>query len=283
MKSKLELLFNIDRRIIFVFIFLAVLIPFMVEFDLPIKPSKNVKNVYNKIESIAANGGGTVLVSFDFDNASKAELEPMAKAILRHLFSRDIKVIGMGNWPNGVELTKQIFANISAEYNKKAGVDYAYLGYKSGVQLLMINLSKDFQGAFPTDVRGISTKEIPITREMRTINDFDYVISLSAGNGGIEEWVIYAQSKYNFEFGGGCTAVMAPDFFPFLDSGQLNGLIGGLVGAAQYEALINKPGVATRGMKPQSVAHIILILFILFGNFCYFYTMYTNRKGESNE
>jgi len=282
MKSKLDIIFNIDRRIIFLFIFIAVLVPFLIDFNIPIVPSKNVKNIYNKIESIAANGGGTVLLSFDFDNASAAELDPMARSLLSHLFMRGIKVIGMGNWPNGVELTKEIFASMAKEYNKVNGIDYAYVGYKSGVQLLMINLSKDFQGAFPTDVRGEKTSEIPVTKNIRGIKDFDYVISLSAGSGGIEEWVIYAQSKYNFDFGGACTAVMAPDFFPFLNAGQLNGLIGGLAGAAQYEALINKPGEAIKGMKPQSVAHIILILFIIFGNFCYFYGLYSNKERRES-
>ena len=63
---------------------------------------------------------------------------------------------------------------------------------------------------------------------------------------------------------------MAPDFFPFLQSRQLNGLIGGLAGAAEYEALVGKRGLAVSGMRPQSVAHIVIIGFILLGNAVYF-------------
>ena len=42
---------------------------------------------------------------------------------------------------------------------------------------------------------------------------------------------------------------MAPDLYPFLDSGQLKGLLGGLAGAAEYETLIDRSGQATKGMS----------------------------------
>ena len=35
---------------------------------------------------------------------------------------------------------------------------------------------------------------------------------------------------------------MAPGLYPFLRSGQINGLIGGLQGAAEYETLIGQKG-----------------------------------------
>jgi hypothetical protein len=63
---------------------------------------------------------------------------------------------------------------------------------------------------------------------------------------------------------------MAPDLFPFLQSRQMVGLIGGLAGAAEYETLVDHPDAATSGMRPQSVTHVILIGFIVLGNVLYF-------------
>ena len=76
---------------------------------------------------------------------------------------------------------------------------------------------------------------------------------------------------------------MAPDFFPFLQSGQLSGLLGGLAGAAQYEKLINKPSTATKGIKPQSVAHLVLIFFILFGNICFLGNRYLEKRKRGQQ
>jgi hypothetical protein len=71
-------------------------------------------------------------------------------------------------------------------------------------------------------------------------------------------------------FGAGCTAVSAPQFMPFVQSGQLKGLLGGLKGAAEYETFMEYPGDATKYMASQSIAHLVIILFIIIGNLAFF-------------
>jgi len=70
---------------------------------------------------------------------------------------------------------------------------------------------------------------------------------------------------------------MATSFFPFLNSGQMVGMVAGLKGAAEYEKLIEIPGRAARGMDAQSIAHLVMIGFIVLGNIAYF--MGRRRKG----
>ncbi len=64
--------------------------------------------------------------------------------------------------------------------------------------------------------------------------------------------------------------VTAPQAEPFLQSGQLAGILVGLRGAAEYEILTNMPGTAAAGMDAQSMAHLLIIGFILLGNASYF-------------
>lgn len=68
------------------------------------------------------------------------------------------------------------------------------------------------------------------------------------------------------------TAVIAPGLYPFLDTGQINGLIGGLRGAAEYETLIGMKGKAVAGMDAQSATHFIIIGLIVLCNLFYFLT-----------
>jgi hypothetical protein len=63
---------------------------------------------------------------------------------------------------------------------------------------------------------------------------------------------------------------MATSFYPFLSAGQMVGLLGGLKGAAEYEMLIDKPGMGQRGMDAQSVCHLVIILLVIAGNVGYF-------------
>jgi len=40
-----------------------------------------------------------------------------------------------------------------------------------------------------------------------------------------------------------------------------------------------KPGKATGMMAAQSIAHVVIVLFIIFGNITYFITQRKKRKG----
>jgi hypothetical protein len=271
-----DLLINLDRRIIFIFIAVGVILPALTTFPLPIKPTANVRAVYDTIEDVAAKNG-TVLISFDYGPGSMPEIQPMTLAILRHCFRRNVKVVGMCLWPTAVGLVQQALETTSREFDATYGEDYVFLGFKTGATSLVINMGRDFHATFPQDIQGNNTADMAVTRSINGLKDFDYVICLCAGNTPDGVWIPYGQERYKFKFGIGCTAVMAPDQFPYLQSGQMNGLIGGLAGAAEYEKLIETPGTATEGMRPQSVVHLIIILFILLGNTIYF--LYERKKG----
>jgi len=77
------------------------------------------------------------------------------------------------------------------------------------------------------------------------------------------------QSRYRVRLASGTTAVAAPPFYPYVQSGQLVGLLGGLKGAAEYEGLVGATGDATRGMDAQSIVHALIVFFILLGNVVY--------------
>jgi len=60
---------------------------------------------------------------------------------------------------------------------------------------------------------------------------------------------------------------------------QLTGLLAGLKAAAEYETLIKTPGSATSGMDAQSIAHLIIIIFIAIGNINYWRDKKALKKG----
>ena len=56
----------------------------------------------------------------------------------------------------------------------------------------------------------------------------------------------------------------------YLNAHQLEGLLGGMNGAAEFELATNLPGKGTKFMLSQSFAHMIVIAFIIIGNVAYF-------------
>jgi len=271
-----DFLLNIDRRFIFIFVALGVIIPSLAAVRLPIPITKDVKAIYDTIEEVG-DKNGTILISFDYGPGSMPEVQPMAMAVLRHCFRRNIKVIGMSHWPTAVGLAQQAFDLTAQETGRTYGEDFTYLGYKPGGGSLIINMGRDFHGAFPKDVQGSNTTDLTVSKSINGLADFDYVLCLAAGNTPDGWWIPYGQERYKFKFGLGCTAVMAPDQYPYLQSGQMNGLMGGLAGAAEYETLIKTSGKATAGMGAQSFVHLIIIFFIILGNVMYF--LYGRQTG----
>lgn len=262
-------LMTIDRRIIFIIIALGVAIPLLKALNLPIQTTPPVKNIYDHIEKL--NPGDKVLISFDYGPSTKPELQPMGEALIRHCLKKDVDVVAVALWPMGVKMCQEAFNVVGKEFpDKKYGKNFVNMGYKSGGIVTIKALCSNFPNAFPQDANTTSYLNMELTKDIRDINSFEYIHSLSAGDPGIIQWTMIASDNYNKAVGGGCTAVSAPSIYPYVGSGQLVGLMGGLKGAAEYETLIDIASSATRGMDAQSVAHIIIIIFIIIGNIGYF-------------
>ncbi|MEK7241409.1 MAG: hypothetical protein AAB048_01370, partial [Planctomycetota bacterium] len=259
----MERFLNIDRRIIFAAVALAVIGSLLVDFSLPVPATPPVQKIFDKIESMPP--GAHFLLSFDYDPSSKEELQPMALALLHHCFRRGVKVIGMTHNPGGTGLAEQALNSIASIYQRKYKEDYVFLGYKPGGASLIINMGEDIHTAFLKDFYGNDTTTLPALQGVESLKDIDYLVDLAAGV-TIETWIAFGREKYQFEMGAGCTAVIGPEMYPFLDSRQINGLMAGLKGAAEYEVLVEHKAQAFEGMRPQSVTHCLVILFVLFGN-----------------
>ncbi|MBQ26821.1 MAG: hypothetical protein CMH81_01560 [Nitrospiraceae bacterium] len=257
----------IDRRFIFMLIALATLIPLLNPINLPIMISPEVRAVYDHMESLPE--GSVFLLSMDFDPASKPEVYPQAIALLRHAFKKNLKVIGLTLLVTGTGMAEEAMATVAEELEKINGTDYAFLGWRPGASAVILSMGQDLVGTFPQDHYGIPIDELSVMHNVKTLRDVDYAVSLAAGFPGVDEWYIYGKDKYRFELGGGSTAVMAPGLYPRLRAGQINGLIGGLRGAAEYEKLLDQSGKATAGMDSQSATHFVIIVLVIICNVFY--------------
>ncbi len=274
-----ERMLKIDRRIIFLTIGLCTLIPLLYPVGLPIKISPEVRSVYDYIEGLPERS--VVLLSLDFDPASKPELHPQAVAILRHAFKKNLRVVGMTLWVSGTGMADQLISQVAQEAGKRNGTDYVFLGWSPGGSSVIINMGQDLYTTFPTDYSGQTTKGLPVLDGVKSLRDISYAVSLGAGNPGVEAWYVFGKDKYKFELGGGCTGVIAPGLYPLLRSGQINGLIGGLRGAAEYESLVGQKGRAVAGMDAQSATHLAIVILVILCNLFYLsLRKATRRQGQ---
>jgi len=261
-----------ERRIIYLVLLIAVALPLIFPIGWKTEVSSYTKMAWDLVENTPDSS--VVVFSFDYDPSTITEIQPMAEAMLEHSFSRNQKIIAMALWPQGVQMADQAFSVALKKYpQKKYGVDYVNLGYKVAGIVAIQAMGKSMPEVFPSDQSGIKYEDIPMLKKVKTLKDVAYICSLSSGTPGIKEWVMAARDPLEIPVTGGTTAVSAPGLLPYVNSQkQLYGLLGGLKAASEYETLINKIGSATIKMDAQSVAHILILIFIIIGNIKAFYS-----------
>lgn len=268
---------RLDRRWIFLAVGLLVVVPLAVGVRIaPVEPGPRARGFFEAIESVPP--GSTVLLAGDYDPSTVAENYPMHLAAARHLMSRNIKIVGLALYPGGPPLTDQVLRMAAAEYGKRQGVDYVNLGYKAGNELVMSQMGSSIPRTFPVDRSGTPVSQIPVMSGIQNYSSFPLLVSISAGYPGTKEWVQQVVSRYHIPMVAGVTAVSAPEYYPYLQAGQLKGLLGGMAGGAEYEVLIRKPALATRGMDAQSLAHLFIALMIILGNLAFLGTDRDRRR-----
>lgn len=285
-------LMRLDRRWIFLGLIIVCVITYIIPFEVPILVEKEVNSIYTFIDSLPP--GDIVMIAIDYDPNNLAELHPMTYAIMEQCWRKKLKVLITSLSQDGPGMADQAIRDISdslkldrtyngVHYEGREivnGVDYTFLGYKPYFALVILGMGQDFRLPFPADYYGTSLDSLPMMQGVYNYDDVACVIDISGAN-ITDYWISYGQGRFNFPLALGLTGVMTAQYYPYLGSGQVFGIMGGLLGAAEYEELADNPGLAKDGMRVQLSAHMLIILFIIMGNIGFFMDKYRKKKeGE---
>jgi hypothetical protein len=273
-------LLRIDRRWIFLCIALAVLVPFLTNLKFrPGTPSPATQSLYEYIESLPPRS--VVMLSFDYGPAAMPEMQPMAVALIRQCLGRHLRVLAMALNPQGTQMADDAFRAVAPGLKARYGTDYANLGFKPGYTAVIMAMGSSFLGTYPQDTRGTPVGALPV---MKGIKNFDQVslVHVLASSSSPDSWIAFAHQRFHVTVSLGITAVMATDYYPFLQSHQVVGMLNGMRGAAEYEVLVRRPDRGALGMSSQSVAHLVIMLFVLIGNVGYFAGRRARRSPGPN-
>jgi hypothetical protein len=336
-----EQLQALDRRWIYLVLAIAIVMPLIIPFNSRTYTTKPTEDLYKMIDSFAAGDVSeaqfiekdrAVLLSFSHDASTMPELFPMELAILRHCFERNIKVFTMTFLATAAPIMDLAINTVKEEFpHIQSGVHYANFGYKVPALFLpiILGMGDNIAEAVDIDAEGRKLSSLPIMTNIKNYNNMNLVVEFSGSAAG-GAWIVYARSRFGVNVAVGVTAVMAADNYPFLQTGQLIGMLAGLKGAAEYEKMVDvfaahrcgecEPCVtksvlrrcevfprgrefskeilrnekedttitdknvkykfkqARIGMNAQSIAHILIIVFILIGNIGYFMQKYSKKN-----
>jgi len=239
-----------------------------------VEVSDQTQRLYNFIDSLPA--GTNLMVSFDHEASSLPEIKPIGLAILRHAFKKGHHLIGLALFAEGTVIGYRMMQTTAKEYGREYGSDYVYLGFKPQYIAAILSMGESIPATFPKDYLGTPLDEMELISGIRNYDDVAAVISIADGS-LTTHWMEYAGSRYGVRIVSGVTAAMLTTYDPYVSSGQMYSMIGGLRGAAEYERLLQKEGGGARAMLAQTAAHLYVILLIIIGNVIYFRNR--NRKA----
>ena len=233
------------------------------------------------IDDLKHNEKGVVLICFDFDAGCDAEMTPQVATILRHCFSRGVKVlINTGGNVMSQPLAQQTIERAAKDGSRldppyptmESGMDYVFLGFRPNAFQLYLQMGESIISAYETDYSGKDLSTMPIMEHIRDFRAIDCVVTVSAYVGAPETWITVGNAKFGKKviLGGG--AIGASDYYPFLQSGQICGLLPGLRGAAEYESALKCPDIGSKRMWSQLYTHAFAIFLIILGNIEFFFS-----------
>lgn len=271
-----ERLLNIDRRWIYVLMAVAVVVPALIPFQVPVGVSGEVRAIHEFLDALEP--GDVIQLGIDYDPSTLAELHPMTEAILNLAFARDIKVLVTTLSQFGPAMADEILTRLAHEHGKQNGLDYVFLGYKPYPGITILAMGTDYRVPFPTDYYGSELDDLPMMEDLHNFDDMKCVISLTGGNTA-DMWIQYGNAKYGVPVALGVTGVMASDYYPYLQSRQIFGLFPGVKGAAEFEYLCGSVGEASRAMPYQVTSHMLILIIMIIANVGYIAQRRSQRAG----
>lgn len=275
-----------SRWIIYFFVWVIVCVPLVMFQSLPLVASDPTQRMYDAIEALKAENG-LVIVAVDWDAGTMAENGPQTGAVVEHLFRKNLPFAIFGwAYPAGPELAeREIIAALAKRYDKVYGVDYVNLGYTTGSYQMLTGLARNIPEVVgEKDAHGAVLATYPIWQGIHDHSDISMVIDFTGSN-TLQYWVQFWQGPYKVKLTYGCTGVIIPEAFPYLDAGQIKGVLKGLAGAAEYKFLLGATDLDSQKayvkMTAQSLMHAYIILLIIIGNILYFRSRAAQRvRGD---
>ncbi len=240
-----------------------------------------------------------VLISADFGPQTRAELLPMLECTVRHLMMRRIKFAIYTNVPDGAGYCKEIPEKLARELGCTYGQDWANFGYKPNGSFLVRQMATNIPGGLKTDVNGTNLEDakavaerLPCMLGVKDAGDVSLVVEITGLVGMFARWpAFFATPTARPDMAHGCTSVSIPDAYSDLESGLICGLYEGIAGAAAYNDLLD--GVRSPAKDPpvsidarvhmtaQTVAHLLIITFVVLGNLGLLFNWLAERRRRA--
>lgn len=274
---------NQDRTI-FILYFILIAYPMLSPMGLPIPIGEPTIESYDLLENVPE--GGVIVIVSDEGFPSWAELGPGEIAIYRHAFKKvreeGAKVIMLTSYViDGQILAERCLSEVDLT-GLTYGEDWVQLGYIPGYEAVLSAMMDDLKAIATVDQFGTPTKDIPMLKDINSIDDYDYLYActFTAMDVYIRQWGEKALAR-------GVPIVInmlsgtVPLAMPYYRAGTMTSYLNSVTAGSGYEKLIGRPGMGAALMDAQSTAHLLGIAVIIFAQGAFMIKLLSKPKEET--
>ena len=133
----------------------------------------------------------------------------------------------------------------------------------------MAAVGKSISATTTTDYKGTPLSQYSIMQGIDKAKDFALLIVYTTGGDQSEGWVRQWYTTYQTPYLACVLAMMVPTMLPYQKAGQVVSVVSGAQ-AGQIELLVGKPARGIKSADVITTTHILVIAFVVIGNFAYF-------------
>lgn len=265
---------GIDRRWLYLILFVNIVTFLLASIQMKAPITPPVQKFYDEIEKLQP--GDLVMISSNWSASTIAENQPQLEAVLTHLMRKQVRFTIISIEAQSRDISYRLAERVTADKGYQYGEQWAHFGFVPNLIVAIKGMVNDLPSTIKQDVRGTPVNQLPVVRGVKSLSDYKMIIDVTP-SGTVPIWISYSPKNVNILY---CpTSVMAAEAYTYLDSGQIKGMITGAKGSMEYEQLLGIVGLGTRFMNAIQFSHVLIIVFILLGNFA----MLMNRLQMSRE
>lgn len=242
---------------------------------LPIPVTQLTKDTYAVVDAL--NEGDIILMDHGYGAGTIASHEPGFVVIFKHAMQKGAKVIMVSTSVESPLLLDAAIAKIKPEAKGYVyGEDWIHFGYLSGGEAAYAAVLDDITGTFTMDYEDTPLSQLPLAQELGspTWQKIALVYVMSAGGDVCEGWIRQSAVRFDIPMIQQPLEMMVPTILPYYPI-NVQGVLNGGIGAAEYELFSGFPGEAVKLSDMLSMGGLVHLIFLILGNIGFF----LKRKG----
>lgn len=230
-----------------------------------------VDAAFTAIESLPP--ASVVLINWAYDPAFAGEMDQTSLPVLEHLLRRELRLVVVSQLPGGPATARRMLtaADTGAPVTRQLDAAPVEAGYLPGGISALPLLGEAPARTLPTDIQGRAVGNRQAISALRT--DSPALLLIVAGQAeDVQRWLEQVQPLTDAPLVAVTAAGADPPLRPYVDSGQITGIVSGYAGGIAYQQRMGdvitsaRQETRRRQMSGQNWAMIVLVLVVVAGN-----------------